>query len=181
MKSAGGVEATVALARIAAFPRSTSRHTRHNAAPCLANSSPVANPIPAFAPVMTTTFPSAIKPPCICATPVNSAHIHARVNPNVTQAMAAANQSLRAHQRFCGPALAGPRRPGRHRGRGPRDLIHLVLGQSLRVTMIGVLSGAAAGLAVSRLLSQLFRVYERDRCVNSALSLAENLRANTDR
>lgn len=48
-------------------------------------------------------------------------------------------------------------------GARPRDLMQLVLGQSLRVTVIGIVWGAGAAVAVSRLLStQLFGVSERE-------------------
>ena len=57
-------------------------------------------------------------------------------------------------------------------GARPRDLIQLVLGQSLRVTVIGIVWGAAAALAVSRLLSaQLFGVGGRDPRVYAAVAL----------
>jgi len=57
-------------------------------------------------------------------------------------------------------------------GARPRDLIQLVLGQSLRVTVIGIVWGAAAALAVSRLLSaQLFGVSGRDPRVYVAIAL----------
>jgi len=57
-------------------------------------------------------------------------------------------------------------------GARPRDLIRLVLGQSLRVTMIGIALGAAASLAVSRLLSsQLFGVAGRDPRVYAAVAV----------
>jgi putative ABC transport system permease protein len=57
-------------------------------------------------------------------------------------------------------------------GARPRDLIQLVLGQSLRVTMIGIVWGAAAALAVSRLLSaQLFGVGGRDPRVYAVIAL----------
>jgi putative ABC transport system permease protein len=57
-------------------------------------------------------------------------------------------------------------------GARPGDLMHLVLGQSLRVTAIGIVCGAAAALAVSRLLSaQLFGVGGRDPRVYAAVAL----------
>jgi putative ABC transport system permease protein len=57
-------------------------------------------------------------------------------------------------------------------GARPRDLIQLVLGQSLRVTLIGIAWGTAAALAVSRLLSaQLFGVGGRDPRVYVAVAL----------
>jgi putative ABC transport system permease protein len=57
-------------------------------------------------------------------------------------------------------------------GAQPRDLMQLVLGQSLRVTVIGIVWGAAGALAVSRLLSaQLFGVGERDPRVYAAVAL----------
>ena len=57
-------------------------------------------------------------------------------------------------------------------GARPRDLMLLVLGQSVSVTAIGVVCGAAAALAVSRLLStQLFGVSERDPRVYAAVAL----------
>ncbi len=57
-------------------------------------------------------------------------------------------------------------------GARPHDLIQLVLGQSLRVTVIGIVWGAAAALAVSRLLSaQLFGVGGRDPRVYVAVAL----------
>jgi putative ABC transport system permease protein len=57
-------------------------------------------------------------------------------------------------------------------GARPRDLIQLVLGQSLRVTVIGIVWGAAAALAVSRLLSaQLFGVGGRDPRVYATVAL----------
>ena len=50
--------------------------------------------------------------------------------------------------------------------------MRLVLGQSLRVTVIGIVWGAAAALAVSRLLSaQLFGVGGRDPRVYAAVAL----------
>ena len=57
-------------------------------------------------------------------------------------------------------------------GARPRDLMQLVLGQSLRVSVIGIVCGAAAALAVSRLLStQLFGVSGRDPRVYGAVAL----------
>jgi putative ABC transport system permease protein len=57
-------------------------------------------------------------------------------------------------------------------GARPRDLMQLVLGQSMRVTVIGIVWGAGAALAVSRLLStQLFGVGERDPRVYAAVAL----------
>ena len=57
-------------------------------------------------------------------------------------------------------------------GARPRDLMRLVLGQSLRVTVIGIVCGAAAALAVSRLLSaQLFGISGRDPRVDAAVAL----------
>jgi hypothetical protein len=57
-------------------------------------------------------------------------------------------------------------------GAQPRDLVRLVLGQSLRVTVIGIVWGAAAALAVSRLLSaQLFGVGGGDPRVYTAVAL----------
>jgi putative ABC transport system permease protein len=57
-------------------------------------------------------------------------------------------------------------------GARPRDLMQLVLGQSLRVTVTGIVWGAAAALAVSRLLSaQLFGVDGRDPRVYAAVAL----------
>jgi putative ABC transport system permease protein len=57
-------------------------------------------------------------------------------------------------------------------GAQPCDLIRLVLGQSLRVTVIGIAWGAAAALAVSRVLSaQLFGVGGRDPRVYAAIAL----------
>jgi len=57
-------------------------------------------------------------------------------------------------------------------GARPRDLIRLVLGQSLRVTVIGIVLGASAALAVSRLLSaQLFGVGDRDPRVYAAVAV----------
>jgi len=57
-------------------------------------------------------------------------------------------------------------------GARPRDLIRLVLGQSLRVTVIGIVLGAAVALAVSRLLSaQLFGVGDRDPRVYAAVAV----------
>jgi predicted permease len=54
-------------------------------------------------------------------------------------------------------------------GARPRDLMQLVLGQSVRVTVIGLVWGAGGALAVSRLLSaQLFGVGERDPRVYAA-------------
>jgi putative ABC transport system permease protein len=53
-----------------------------------------------------------------------------------------------------------------------RDLIQLVLAQSLRVTAIGIVWGTAAALAVSRLLSaQLFGIGARDPRVYAAVAL----------
>ncbi len=57
-------------------------------------------------------------------------------------------------------------------GARSRDLMQLVLGQSLRVTVIGIVWGAAAALAVSRLLSaELFGVGGRDPLVYAAVAL----------
>jgi predicted permease len=57
-------------------------------------------------------------------------------------------------------------------GARPRDLMQLVLGQSLRVAAIGIVCGAAATAAVSRLLStQLFGVAGRDPRVYGAAAL----------
>jgi len=57
-------------------------------------------------------------------------------------------------------------------GARPRDLIRLVLGQSLRVTVIGIVWGAAAALAVSRVLAaQLFGVGGSDPRVYVAVAL----------
>ena len=57
-------------------------------------------------------------------------------------------------------------------GARPRDLIQLVLGQSLRLTVIGIVWGVGAALAVSRLLStQLFGVGGRDPRVYAAVAL----------
>jgi putative ABC transport system permease protein len=57
-------------------------------------------------------------------------------------------------------------------GARPRDLMQLVLGQSLRVTAIGIVWGAAAALALGRLLSaQLFGVGGRDPRVYVAVAL----------
>ena len=57
-------------------------------------------------------------------------------------------------------------------GARPRDLMQLVLGQSLRVTVIGIVWGAADALAVSRLLSaQLIGVGARDPRVYAAVAL----------
>ena len=57
-------------------------------------------------------------------------------------------------------------------GARPRDLMQLVLGQSLRVTVIGIVLGAAGALAVSRLLSsQLFGVGGRDPRAYAAVAL----------
>jgi len=57
-------------------------------------------------------------------------------------------------------------------GARPRDLMRLVLGQSLRVTVLGIVCGAAAALAVSRLLAaQLFGVGARDPRVYAASAL----------
>ena len=57
-------------------------------------------------------------------------------------------------------------------GARPRDLMRLVMGQSLRATVIGIVWGAAAALAVSRLLSaQLFGVGGRDPRVYAAVAL----------
>jgi ABC-type antimicrobial peptide transport system permease subunit len=57
-------------------------------------------------------------------------------------------------------------------GARPRDLVYLVLGQSLRVTVIGIVWGVVAALAVSRLLSaQLFGVGGRDPRVYVAVGL----------
>jgi putative ABC transport system permease protein len=57
-------------------------------------------------------------------------------------------------------------------GARSRDLRRLVLGQSIRVTVIGIAWGAIAALAVSRLLSaQLFGVGARDPRVYAAVGL----------
>ena len=57
-------------------------------------------------------------------------------------------------------------------GARPRDLMLLVLGQSLRVTAIGIVWGAAGALAASRLLSaQLFGVGGRDPRVYAVVTL----------
>ena len=57
-------------------------------------------------------------------------------------------------------------------GARPRDLMQLVLGQSLRLTVIGIVWGAAAALAVSRLLAaQLFGVGGRDPRVYAGVAL----------
>ncbi|HMF96150.1 MAG TPA: ABC transporter permease [Vicinamibacterales bacterium] len=57
-------------------------------------------------------------------------------------------------------------------GARSRDLMQLVLGHSLRVTVTGIMWGAAAALAVSRLLSaQLFGVGERDPRVYAAVAV----------
>ena len=57
-------------------------------------------------------------------------------------------------------------------GARPRDLMGLVLGQSLRVTVVGIVCGAAAALAVSRLLSaQLFGISGRDPRVYAAVAV----------
>ena len=57
-------------------------------------------------------------------------------------------------------------------GARPRDLMRLVLGQSLRITMVGIVWGSAAALAVSRLLSaQLFGIGGRDPRVYAAVAL----------
>ena len=57
-------------------------------------------------------------------------------------------------------------------GARPRDLMQLVLGQSLRVTVIGIVCGAGAALAVSRLLAtQLFGVSERDPRAYAAVAV----------
>jgi putative ABC transport system permease protein len=57
-------------------------------------------------------------------------------------------------------------------GARPSDLLQLVLGQGLRVTVIGIVWGAAAALAVSRLLSaQLFGIGERDPRVYGTVAL----------
>jgi putative ABC transport system permease protein len=57
-------------------------------------------------------------------------------------------------------------------GARPRDLMYLVLRQSLRVTVIGIVCGVAASLAVSRLLSaQLFGIGGRDPLVYVAVGL----------
>ncbi|HYM25741.1 MAG TPA: ABC transporter permease [Vicinamibacterales bacterium] len=57
-------------------------------------------------------------------------------------------------------------------GARPVDLMRLVLGQSVRVTAIGIVWGAGAALAVSRVLSvQLFGVGARDPRVYAASAL----------
>jgi putative ABC transport system permease protein len=57
-------------------------------------------------------------------------------------------------------------------GARPRDLMQLVLGQSLRVTMIGIVCGAVAAVAVSRLLSaQLFGISGHDPRVYAIVAL----------
>jgi putative ABC transport system permease protein len=57
-------------------------------------------------------------------------------------------------------------------GARPRDLMQLVLGQSLRITMVGIVWGSAAAVAVSRLLSaQLFDIRGRDPRVYAAVAL----------
>jgi putative ABC transport system permease protein len=57
-------------------------------------------------------------------------------------------------------------------GARPRDLIQLVLGQSLRVTVVGIVWGAAGALAASRVLSaQLFGVGGHDPRVYTAVAL----------
>ena len=57
-------------------------------------------------------------------------------------------------------------------GARPRDLMRLVLGESLRVTVIGIVCGVAGALAVSRLLSaQLFGVGGRDPRAYGAVAL----------
>jgi putative ABC transport system permease protein len=57
-------------------------------------------------------------------------------------------------------------------GARPRHLMRLVLGQSLHVTVIGIVCGTAAGLAVSRLLSaQLFGISGRNPRVYAAVAL----------
>ena len=57
-------------------------------------------------------------------------------------------------------------------GARPRDLMRLVLGQCLSVTAIGIMCGAAAALAVSRLLSaHLFGVGGRDPRVYATVAL----------
>jgi putative ABC transport system permease protein len=57
-------------------------------------------------------------------------------------------------------------------GARPRDLMQLVLGQSLRITMVGIVWGSAAAVAVSRLLSaQLFGIGGRDPRVYAAVAL----------
>jgi putative ABC transport system permease protein len=57
-------------------------------------------------------------------------------------------------------------------GARPRDLMQLVLGQSIRVTLIGIVWGAGVALAVSRLLSaQLFGVGARDPRAYAAVGL----------
>jgi len=56
--------------------------------------------------------------------------------------------------------------------KAPGFSMRLVLEQSLRVTMIGIIWGAAAALAVSRVLSaQLFGVGGRDPRVYAAVAL----------
>jgi ABC-type antimicrobial peptide transport system permease subunit len=57
-------------------------------------------------------------------------------------------------------------------GARPRNLMQLVLGQSLRVTAIGIVWGTGAALAASRVLSaQLFGVGGRDSRVYGAVAL----------
>jgi predicted permease len=57
-------------------------------------------------------------------------------------------------------------------GARPRDLMQLVLGQCLRVTVMGIVCGVVAALAVSRVLSsQLFGVGGRDPGVYAAVAL----------
>lgn len=57
-------------------------------------------------------------------------------------------------------------------GARPRDLMRLVLGHSLRVTVNGIVCGAAAALAVRRLLSaQLFGISGGDLRVYAAVAL----------
>jgi putative ABC transport system permease protein len=57
-------------------------------------------------------------------------------------------------------------------GARPRDLMQLVLGQGLRMTVIGIVCGVITALAVSRVLSlQLFGVGGRDPRVYAAVAL----------
>jgi putative ABC transport system permease protein len=57
-------------------------------------------------------------------------------------------------------------------GARPRHLMQLVLGQSVRLTMVGIVCGAAAAVAVSRLLSaQLFGIGVRDPRVYAVVAL----------
>src|SRR5262249_10332219 len=57
-------------------------------------------------------------------------------------------------------------------GARPLDLVRLVLGQSLRVIVIGIVCGAGAALAVSGVLAtQLFGVSGRDPRVYAAVAM----------